>query len=733
MKKYNRLIAVILAVVMLTALVACGDTQAPAEPTPEPTPEPVATPEPTVDVPINYEYAASSSEIKGQENMLDAKAFDGKGFYASSWNEDEDGAFTPQLYYVDLTGNAVLLSYTPSKGMTNEDNWEGFETGSDLYGVLMNQEGNPVVVESVYSSGVDKGAKPEDEDYASHVNFESTLFIRNLDTQGNEVSAFEVNNEQGLAILGEHIRCDANGNYVFLTETGSIVVDSEGEISGTVDLNTPEDIITLSDGRLAVLCWEGENHILSVIDTDSMEASNSFPLSETTYSVYDGSSDFLFYFTDGLSFYGYNNDSGENEELFNWPEAGVNGYRISTVVSAEDGSFYAITNKYSFTDDSYSSDLVTIGRYPEGTAPKKNVLTLATFNPIDELIDEVVDYNREEAGNCIRIEVLNIGNSEEENLATLKEKAADADIIDLSGLPYYELAASGMLEDLNPFIESDDGLSRDNIIENILSQREVGGKLYSTISGFYMLMVSAPARVVGTTPGWDYSGYASVVNTMGEGTTPFDPSYTRETAIWETLYMNMDEFVDWENLTCEFNGNAFSNYRQLINSIPEAAHESKEEESARLNSGIQLLTRDNVFTYSDIASVGSSFSKDFCIIGFPVSEGVGNWINLDRSYAMKADSENKEAVWKFLRTYFTEEFQDGLDILASNSSSFTKALDAAKESGALEEDKAELLVSLVNSAKVLKPSEKIYSIVLRNYGNPAEIHKQVEEYLASIK
>lgn len=84
-----------------------------------------------------------------------------------------------------------------------------------------------------------------------------------------------------------------------------------------------------------------------------------------------------------------------------------------------------------------------------------------------------------------------------------------------------------------------------------------------------------------------------------------------------------------------------------------------------------MLVRTSAYSIDDIfynnyytASLGGKITY----IGYPTNSGTGNMVSLDGSgYAMSAKSQYKDAIWQFLRQFFTKEYNEGRYALSSRT------------------------------------------------------------------
>ena len=70
---------------------------------------------------------------------------------------------------------------------------------------------------------------------------------------------------------------------------------------------------------------------------------------------------------------------------------------------------------------------------------------------------------------------------------------------------------------------------------------------------------------------------------------------------------------------------------------------------------------------------------DMTIVGYPTKDGSIARVDVSSGYAILNSSENKDACWQFISSFFTEEYQTGSTIysLPALKSAFEKKLDDA--------------------------------------------------------
>ena len=305
----------------------------------------------------------------------------------------------------------------------------------------------------------------------------------------------------------------------------------------------------------------------------------------------------------------------------------------------------------------------------------------------------IIDFNR--SNDKYRIDVRDYSeyNTEDDYSAGLTKLTTEImagnmpDILSVAeSIPYRQLAAKGLLEDLYPYIDADEQLSRGDFFPNVLSAMELDGKLYAACAGFAVNTAVGASSVVGDTPGWTYDDYYAALATMPEGCDGFDIGVDRDTMLEACLALDMTDYVDWAAGTCSFDSEDFVKVLDFCKPFPDASYYENYEYTAedspanRVAQGKQMLC---VATFSSTDFFYMDYDKVFggqaTCIGFPTNNGVGNTLAMLESYAMSSTCHNKEAAWQFLRGFLTEEYQMEGYYLPTNQKTFEKQLEKAME------------------------------------------------------
>ena len=421
--------------------------------------------------------------------------------------------------------------------------------------------------------------------------------------------------------------------------------------------------------------------------------SKTYTLARDVYEVISGGGDYDLYYSSGTHFYGYKLAEESAEMLFDWISCDVNNNALQLVSVREDGVVEGFIGNYDEDADDSSFEYVSVSKVPYDAVPHKESLSMAVMYLDYHTQQAIIDFNR--SNDKYRIDVRDYSeyNSEDDYSAGLTKLTTEImagnmpDILSVAeSIPYRQLAAKGLLEDLYPYIDADEQLSRGDFFPNVLSAMELDGKLYAACAGFAVNTAVGASSVVGDTPGWTYDDYYAALATMPEGCDGFDIGVDRDTMLEACLALDMTDYVDWAAGTCSFDSEDFVKVLDFCKPFPDASYYENYEYTAedspanRVAQGKQMLC---VATFSSTDFFYMDYDKVFggqaTCIGFPTNKGVGNTLAMLESYAMSSSCHNKEAAWQFLRGFLTEEYQMEGNYLPTNQKTFEKQLEKAME------------------------------------------------------
>ena len=622
-------------------------------------------------------YAASREKLADGE-VPEGKTLDYEGQYdVMGW----------RLYHIGEDGAAAPLAYEPLPAPEDTEGRRGFSAEVGVEGLQSAPDGGLLVLESQTERWyTGEAANPErDPDYWDHVEYRAKYFLRTLEADGTERSCGTLALD-GLEPYLYEITADAEGNLYLPAEGMLGVFAPDGSALARIELGDGwiYSLARLRDGRVALLLWQNGMRLFTV-DAEQGELQELLALDSFPDRLYNGGGEFDLYRTEGTRLLGLRLEDGSEETVLDYLDCDLSPQELSLLAPVGDGSFCGVC---SLEDGDVQR--VALSRQPR-TASERTELTLGTLSATT-VGDAVLRFNRSQDRVRIRVrdysDYVN-GEDYEAGLTKLVTEILAGDMPDLlalDGLPYAQLAARGLLEDLDPWLDRDAELKREDLFENVLRSMEVGGRLYEVTPGFSIITMMGPSELVGDTPGWTYEEYEAAWAQMPEGSTPLGPGVNRDMILELCTYLNLERFVDWSSGKCDFEDPAFLQMLSFCAQFPDADSTCYDEGSSdmtRIAEGRQMLVFTSIYSMDDVVYNDQLFPGGSTYIGLPVDEGAGNILYPTSGFAMSAKCADKEGAWAFLRTFLTEEYQtkySGYEVgLPLNRSAFRSALDKAME------------------------------------------------------
>ena len=607
----------------------------------------------------------------------------------------------------DGTGFSALEGYEPAKAP--EGLPENIEGNTYINGLALDPDGNIWVYESGSFWYYDL---PEDFDAESGEQWQyyrdaaSVNHLRKLDKNGAEILSADLNKLTGTgsggpdyaytpssysAVLTRAVAMPApmpapgGGDYFYMNgmETdkdgniyingggiGVYVLDSSGVFQYLIERteNFVDLLVRMGDGRIAGTMWGEMNRVLKPLDAASRSWGESVELPKNSYNVYPGDDEYAVFCTDNSNFYGVDSE-GNQTKLFNFINCDVDNNYIQSIIPLPDGRI--LCAGFNYKNNNQTAEMVILTKTPASEVAQKEVLSLACLYIDYNIKSEIINFNRTNGKYRIEVREYSEYNTDEDYNAGLTKLSTEIiagnipDILDINSLPIKQYGAKGLLEDLWPFIDSDPGLGRSRLMENVFDAMEQDGKLYQISPRFSVFTAIGNRGVVGPRPGWTVDEMYAALAKLPPGADVFDKFTTRDTILMYSCYLGMDEYVNWTTGKCSFDSESFIKVLEFANSFPaEFDWENYdwefdyESEPSRIMNGKQLLSMMSVNDFQTIQMYKAMYGGDITFIGFPSEGRKGSAISQDGGgFAMSSKCKNKEGAWEFMRIFLTEAYQ----------------------------------------------------------------------------
>lgn len=367
-----------------------------------------------------------------------------------------------------------------------------------------------------------------------------------------------------------------------------------------------------------------------------------------------------YYLGDSSALYGYSTATGTLEKLLSWNSLGINS---GNVAELEDGTLISSAR---INPDEKSPLLFLKKR--EDTSLEVSAIKLATTSEyLDYRIAEAIrEWNSENPNHLIEVVNYSVFYDGSDPRAAQMRLAADIasgntpDIYDFSMASIDTIPSSGqfarrgMLENLYPYIDADPELSREDFFSGYLRSLEISGGLYELVPEFSITTSFAYSKAVGDPTSWTYAQLNEVLSQSDYYETLFDNHYSRAFWLGNVIASSGDKLVNWETGECHFDSDYFKNILETAKTVPEVG---LDHEFSTLNKDVQNSTA--LLYYCNIGDIWmasiapSAFGDNYSFVGFP---DIGNVIYPSLSFGISSISQNKQECWAFLRQFLTREY-----------------------------------------------------------------------------
>lgn len=489
------------------------------------------------------------------------------------------------------------------------------------------------------------------------------LTIKKLSPEGSEISSLEAGDvfRQQPDFYISDLLCDKDDNYYVNAGQSIYVLGREGNLLFQAQAGQYiKDMFILKDGRIGTSYFGSNQYEVKEISLETKGLKDINSRIAFDYGVYQGGFDTDLLYTQNGSLYTCNFDDEKPVEILKWTDYDVNSSLLTDFQMLPDGRIAALTSD--FTSAESQRELILLTKKQESEVPEKEILTFGTHYLSFYAERDIVAFNRQNSK--YRIEVKEYGDADmsfEEKadlFATELTSGEIPDIIDLTfcPLPFETLVSAGTIEDLNPYLDGDETIARENYMESVLKVYERDGRLYAIMPYYGVDVIVGRVSDLGEAATWTVDDVMTVADAKGEGVELL-PGADKSRILWMMCAMNQKLFVDKEAGTCNFSGEEFRKILEFANRFP--AETNYDPSLEKLRSGETMLYRDTITSVQIYQMYEFMFGEPVNLIGYPTFGESGLTLSSNgTTVAMSAQSQNKEGVWEFIRFNLTKDRQE---------------------------------------------------------------------------
>lgn len=289
----------------------------------------------------------------------------------------------------------------------------------------------------------------------------------------------------------------------------------------------------------------------------------------------------------------------------------------------------------------------------------KTTVTLGVAAVSQELEEAVAQFNRDSTGYRVGIvDYYSQSGSYEDAAEKLKLDVATGkapDIIALSGVDYRVFSGKGVLADLYDFMEGDRGFSKDMLVQSVLKACEEQGHLYGIAPSFQLHSMWGYADVTKGKSGVTFSELLRLLEDSGKDLNAVGGFSADEPVLTRLCCAAMDEFVDWDEGTCAFDGEYFREVLSFAENYNPGNGDAGYLQGIRERR--QVLTVGILSSVADYQMEKEMYDGNLGVIGYPTMKGSGTAVDFRGSaVAVNARGGNQTGAWEFVKYYVLQGY-----------------------------------------------------------------------------
>lgn len=331
--------------------------------------------------------------------------------------------------------------------------------------------------------------------------------------------------------------------------------------------------------------------------------------------------------------------------------------------------------------------LVFFGGCGDGNAGENEswdriVLTAAVLQKENSFMDMVEEFNRNNQDYYIEVKVYEAKEWDGSDAlqAIIMEMLAGGgpDIICLNDRSNAAFAAGKLLEDIYPYMNSDQDFFKADYYENVWDAFSLEGRLYTLPTSFVIDTFAGNGKLMeayvteyqvgeASVPTWDIADLTGCYQDFSQQNADrvwLFPGDNKRSVFAELCYSGMDQFVDWGSGECRFQDKAFLELLEFAGSFPDTI-DIDDNTSLRdlYRSGRALLYPIRILNVWGVAQAEAVFTGENVVFpGHPVGENKPEQTGAvaypaDGLLTMNRNSLHKEGVWQFMKNCLLEQIQ----------------------------------------------------------------------------
>lgn len=432
--------------------------------------------------------------------------------------------------------------------------------------------------------------------------------------------------------------------YISSTENSIEKYDIKGNLEYKVELETMGfDMCINSQNDIIVGQTINDIFMLSYLDKETGDLEQQIQISicenGNGVSVFQGVNYECCFYDDNY-LYGFVENKKMAEPILSWLDIGIDINEIEKAAQFSDGSiFIAIDN---MEDRVVAFEKLILSN---NDTDRKDVILLGV-NIDSAMREKVLSFNKENEQYHILVKDYAGEEDPYEALNLDIVSGMDFDIISLQGLPADEYIKKGMLEDLSRYVD------KDEYVDAYIQAISQDGAIYQVSPVFAIYTMLGKTSEVGEELGWNFEEYKRYVENNNHK--EIVNLAMKQDLLRLVCEIQMDEFIDWESGTVNFDSKEFIQMLEFVNRYSVEGN-SEISYFDKLRKGDTLLAEVYMMSGNDYRTYKCVFGEEISAKGYPTDNRNGNFMSLVLPMGIYNKSKNKQISWDFISLFLTEE------------------------------------------------------------------------------
>ncbi|SEL14194.1 ABC-type glycerol-3-phosphate transport system, substrate-binding protein [Butyrivibrio sp. ob235] len=470
-----------------------------------------------------------------------------------------------------------------------------------------------------------------------------------------------------------------NGVGVVIVGEGELSIYDENDGQFTEKVKRDTDIPNYYDAKLlktrngkVYICEEDSNldYKLYEFNCDSKTFGKVVETPQSLHvncqNLFPGST-FDLYVAEKDGIYGFNTGDMEATLIYDYVLSDIQVGYIAIIAEPSPDNMVIYG---SLGNDEYSLCGVTEVKPEDVTS--KTTLTIGMMGIDEDVRNQMIRFNQD--NDKVRLKILdyteNDTGAEDGNLSASYERlnldmvqgnTPDILILD-DDMPWRSYIDKGALESLDKYVEHDQELPLEKILDNVVEATSIKGNHYFLVPKFQINTCVAAKDIVGDEI-VTLENYKDICSRQGMDPADGMGFHIRD---YSDIYYSLcgSSFIDYEKGISGYDSEGFKALLDLISSFPGAddgvEYSSEREGYYRENKALLLPYTFFDFDFYQVIRDGY-FGRDIVFNGYPSEKCGKSYISLPLQIAISSSCTDKESAWRFLKSFLSDEYQEKIE------------------------------------------------------------------------